>query len=277
LGVEVGFKLSVAAKNPSGFSRMALVEMLPTRRLYLQDGHCFEADATIVAVRENAIAVDRTCFYPGGGGQPPDQGTMRVRSGETLEIVSAHADADDVIWHDAPAPATVAILGQPARLILDRDRRLALMRYHTVLHVLNTIALRDYSGWITGVQIGVEYSRIDFRVDGFSAATCAELERKVNAVLQENHALVSHYVSEEEFRKRDDLLRTLQTKPPVSHGQVRVVEIQGFDAQACGGTHVRATSEVGRFSIFRTENKGKINKRLYVRLDPVAPPAVASK
>ena len=151
------------------------------------------------------------------------------------------------------------------------------MRYHTVLHVLNTIALRDYNGWITGVQIGVEYSRIDFRVDGFSAATCAELERKVNAVLQENHALVAYNVPEEEFRRRDDLLRTLEAKPPVSHGQVRVVEIQGFDAQACGGTHVRTTSEVGRFSIFRTENKGKINKRLYVRLDPVAPPAVSPK
>ena len=148
------------------------------------------------------------------------------------------------------------------------------MRYHTVLHVLNTIALREYGGWITGVQIGVEYSRIDFRVGSFSAAICAELERKVNAVLGENHALVSYYVSEEEFRKRDDLLRTLEARPPVSHGQVRVVEIQGFDAQACGGTHVRTTSQVGRFSIFRTENKGKINKRLYVRLDPVAPPAV---
>ena len=248
-----------------------------TVRLYLQDDHCFEADAIVVAVREDSVAVDRTCFYPGGGGQPPDQGTMRVRSGETLEIVSAHADADEVIWHTIPSPAPVNILGQPARLILDRDRRLALMRYHTVLHVLNTIALRDYSGWITGVQIGVEYSRIDFRVDGFSAATCAELESQVNAVLEENHALLSTYIPEEEFRKRDDLLRTLEARPPVSHGQVRVVEIQGFDAQACGGTHVRTTSEVGRFSIFRTENKGKINKRLYVRLDPVAPPAVSPK
>jgi len=111
----------------------------------------------------------------------------------------------------------------------------------------------------------------------FSAATCTELEGKVNAVLKENHALVSYYIPEEEFRKRDDLLRTLEARPPVSRGQVRVVEIQGFDAQACGGTHVRTITQVGRFSIIRTENKGKINKRLYVRLDPVASPAVASK
>ena len=117
------------------------------------------------------------------------------------------------------------------------------------------------------MQIAVDYSRIDFKLEGFSAALCAELERKVNIVLEANHALRAHYISEQEFRQREDLLRTLEVKPPVSQGRVRVVEIEGFDAQACGGTHVSSTSEVGRFSIFRTENKGKINKRLYVRLD----------
>jgi misacylated tRNA(Ala) deacylase len=87
--------------------------------------------------------------------------------------------------------------------------------------------------------------------------------------------VTSYYLPEAEFRKRDDLLRTLEAKPPVSQGQVRVVEIQGFDAQACGGTHVSATSEVGRFSIVRTDNKGKLNKRLYVRLDPAEPRVVS--
>ena len=238
-----------------------------TPRLYLQDDHCFEADATVVEVRENSLAFDQTCFYPGGGGQPPDEGSVRLESGEVLEILSARADSDDIIWHLCKSSPPPDILGQPARLILNRERRLALMRYHTVLHILNTIALRDYGGWITGVQIAAEYSRIDFKLESFSAAMCAELEKKVNEVLEENHALKSYYVPEEEFRGRDDLLRTLEAKPPVSGGRVRVVEVQGFDAQACGGTHVHTTSEVGRFSIFRTENKGKINKRLYVRLD----------
>jgi misacylated tRNA(Ala) deacylase len=134
---------------------------------------------------------------------------------------------------------------------------------------LNTLALRDYRGWITGVQIGVDYSRIDFKLENFSAALCLELEKKVNLVLEEDHALRSYSIPEEEFRKREDLLRTLEVKPPISHGQVRVEEIEGFDAQACGGTHVHTTAEVGRFSIFRTENKGRINKRLYVRLEQV--------
>lgn len=112
------------------------------------------------------------------------------------------------------------------------------------------------------------------KLEGFSAALCAELEQKVNAVLGGDHAVTSYYLTEAEFRERSDLLRTLEAKPPVSQGQVRVVEIQGFDAQACGGTHVRTTSEVCRFSIFRTENKGKLNKRLYVRLAPTEPRGV---
>ena len=241
----------------------------PTVRLYLLDDHAFAAGARLLALRANALAFDRTCFYPGGGGQPPDTGSVRLQSGALLEITSTCSDPDEVIWHvSKTSPPPAARLGQPVHLVLDKDRRLALMRYHTVLHVLNTIALRDYAGWITGVQIGADYSRIDFKLEAFSPALVAGLEGKVNAVLAENHPLKSYYISEDEFRARPDLLRTLEVKPPVSHGQVRVVEIQGFDAQACGGTHVRTTSEVGRFSIFRTENKGRLNKRLYVRLDP---------
>jgi misacylated tRNA(Ala) deacylase len=238
-----------------------------TARLYLDDDHCFETDARVVAVEGDRVAFDRTCFYPGGGGQPPDEGSVRVHSGEVLEIISAHADTDEIVWHIAKAPPPTHVLGQRARLTIDRARRLALTRYHTVLHILNTIALRDYGGWITGVQIATEYSRIDFKLDGLSAALIAELQQKVNAVLAGNHALKAYYISEDEFRNREDLLRTLDARPPVYQGRVRVVEIQGFDAQACGGTHVSATSAVGRFSILRTENKGKINKRLYVRID----------
>ena len=239
-----------------------------TTRLYLQDDHCFEAEANVIAMRDNCLAFDRTCFYPGGGGQPPDRGWVKLRGGATLEIVSVHTDGTDTIWHLLKAAPSGEILGSPATLLLDQPRRLAHARYHTVLHVLNTIALREYGGWITGVQIAVDYSRIDFKLDTFSAALCAELEQKVNAVLERGSALKSYYLTEDEFRQRNDLLRTLEAKPPVVQGQVRVVEIEGFDAQACGGTHVRSTSEVGRFSVLRTENKGKINKRLYVRLDP---------
>lgn len=221
----------------------------------------------MVAVSERALAFDRTCFYPGGGGQPADDGTVRVGDDEPLEIVSAHADRDEIVWHLTRSSPAADLVGRPAKLCVNKARRLALTRYHTVLHVLNTIALRDYGGWITGVQIGVDRSRIDFKLDALSAALCEELEEKVNAVLAGDHAVKAYEVSEEEFRARDDLRRTLEARPPVSNGRVRVVEIEGFDAQACGGTHVGATSAVGRFTIVRTENKGRINKRLYIRLD----------
>ena len=226
-----------------------------------------------MAVSGRALAFDRTCFYPGGGGQPSDDGTVRVAGGDALEIVSAHADADEVVWHLTRSELSPALVGMPATLTVNLTRRIALTRHHTVLHVLNTIALRDYDGWITGVQIGVEQSRIDFTLDRLSAALCAELEAKVNAVLAGNHAVKAYDVSEDEFRARGDLLRTLDARPPVRDGRVRVVEIEGFDAQACGGTHVDTTAEVGRFAIVRTENKGKINNRLYVRLDEPAPRA----
>ena len=240
--------------------------MPATTRLYLDDDHCFEATATVVAVAGDALACDQTCFYPGGGGQPPDEGEARLDSGEVLAIFSARADADGVVWHVSRTGPSPDLVGRTALLSVDRDRRLALTRYHTVLHVLNTLALRDFGGWITGVQIGVDYSRIDFKLEGMSPAICAALEAKVNAVLAGDHALRSYSIPEAEFRARGDLLRTLEAQPPVVGGRVRVVEIEGFDAQACGGTHVRSTAEVGRFSIVRTENKGRINKRLYVRL-----------
>lgn len=252
--------------NANGGSPLS-VEAAATERLYLLDDHCFEAQAKVVAVRARELACDRTCFYPGGGGQPADLGRIRLDSGAELVVVGVHADPQQVIWHTTDPAPPPACLGQAALLILDRERRLALARYHTVLHVLNTITLRDYGGWITGAQIATDYARIDFNLGGFSAAMRAELEHKVNAVVAADHSIRSCTLPEEVFRQRGDLLRTLEAQPPVCDGRVRVVEIAGFDAQACGGTHVSTTSEVGRFSIVRTENKGKLNKRLYVRLD----------
>jgi len=243
------------------------MRVAPTDRLYLDDDDCFEAEATVVAAHGDAIAFDRTCFYPGGGGQPHDLGVVALGADQILEIVAVRADADEVVWHESNPSPLPAIVGQRARLTIDRARRLAFARYHTALHVLNTIALRDYGGWMTGTQIALDYSRIDFKLEGFSAGLCAELEDKVNAVLTDDRAVRASYVPQEEFERRDDLVRTLEVKPPIYHGRVRVVAIDGFDAQACGGTHVHSTAQIGRLSIFRTENKGRINKRLYVRLE----------
>jgi misacylated tRNA(Ala) deacylase len=242
-----------------------------TTRLDLQDDHVLGAEATVVAVRDTALAFDRSCFYPGGGGQPFDTGHVAFGDADPLEVVSVHADADGIVWHVCAAAPPADCIGRSARLAVDRDRRSAHSRYHTVLHVLNTIALRDYGGWITGAQIATDYARIDFKLERLTPALCAEIEAKVNVVLAADHRLSASYLSEVEFARRGELLRTLEARPPVVDGRVRVVAIEGFDAQACGGTHVRSTAEIGRLSIIRTENKGRINKRLYVRLDAPDP------
>jgi misacylated tRNA(Ala) deacylase len=220
----------------------------------------------VIAIQDHRFALDRTCFYPGGGGQPSDSGFAILPDGSRVEVESAFMDDEFVIWHACKSLLPQELVGQNITVRIHAERRLNLARHHTVLHVLNTIALRDYGGWITGVQIGEEYSRIDFNLENFSSELCAELESKVNAVLEEGHAITSSTISEEEFLSRPELLRTLDVKPPVIAGRVRVVDISGFDAQACGGTHVHSTLNVGRFTIFRTENKGRKNKRLYIKL-----------
>ena len=246
--------------------RLCRMQSAPTTRLYLQDDHCFESEAMVIAVQGNEIAFDKTCYYPGGGGQPADDGYIILPGGEEIKVKSAHVDKNQVIWHVCESILGEGLLHQVVGLRVNRERRITLASYHTVLHVLNSITLRDYGGWITGVQIGEDHSRIDFNLEDFSAAMIPELEDKVNTVLRSRHRLRSYYIAEDEFHKRKDLLRTLDVKPPVIDGQVRVVEIEGFDAQACGGTHVDNTADVGHFTIYRTDNKGRKNKRLYVRL-----------
>lgn len=242
------------------------MSLSPTKRLYSQDDHCFDVWAMVIAIQGSRFALDQTCFYPGGGGQPADNGFAEMPDGCQIGVETAFMDEDQVIWHVCKTELHTSLVGKRIKVQINFQRRLTLARYHTVLHILNTVTLRDYNGWITGVQIGEEYSRIDFNLENFSAEVCAELESKVNAVMQKGLPIRAHTITEEEFRNRQDLLRTLDVKPPILDGHVRVVEIVGFDAQACGGTHVASTLELGHFSIFRTDNKGKKNKRLYIKL-----------
>lgn len=241
---------------------------MKTGRLYWEDDHCFDADAVVIGLVGEEVLLDRTIFYPGGGGQPADAGV--IRAGENAwEVLGLRADEEGGIWHRLAGPEMPAV-GQPVQLAVARERRSRLTHYHTVLHILNTTVLQHYNGWITGAQIGEEYSRIDFKLEALTPEMCRQIEAKVNAVIAAGLPLRSFFLPEAEFAARPDLLRTLEVKPPVIEGKVRVVSIEGFDAQACGGTHSHTTAELGRFSITKTENKGKINKRMYVRLEPAA-------
>jgi Ser-tRNA(Ala) deacylase AlaX len=235
-------------------------------RLFLDDPYLREFDALVRASAGGACLLDRTAFHPGGGGQPCDRGQLLLGSelgGESLPVGSVHEDADGAIWHavgrDLPA-------GSPVRGLLDWPFRHAVMRHHALMHVVNTVVRDLFGGAITGVQIGPERSRIDFRLEGFTRERLGELEAAVNEVLDRDLEVTASSLPEEEFRRRPDLVRTLNVAPPVVDGAVRVVAIAGFDVQACGGTHVHATGEIGRARLARFDNKGRDNKRFYWEL-----------
>ena len=238
---------------------------MPTKRLYWEDDHQLIAEGVVLAVNDGRLALDQTCFYGGGGGQPPDHGRL-VFDDSTLNVTDIKTDSEGIIWHCCSTPGAPEHVGKKAIMEVDGARRDALSRYHTVLHLVNTIALSEHGAWITGAQIEVGYARIDFKWEGFSPSLCGDMERKVNAHVTADHAIRAYTLNEQEFAARPELLRTLEVRPPVIDGRVRVVEIKEFDAQACGGTHLRSTGSIGAFSITRTENKGRINKRLYVQL-----------
>ncbi|MBI5069436.1 MAG: alanyl-tRNA editing protein [Deltaproteobacteria bacterium] len=232
-------------------------------RLYLEDSYRRGFDATVVASREGACLLDQTVFHPGGGGQPHDRGRLLL-GGEPLPVSRVEEDPEGRIWHEVgrDLPPGAGVRGE-----LDWPFRLAIMRHHGLMHVVNTVAREQLGGVITGVQIGPERSRIDFRLPGFTREQIPAHEAAVNEVLARGLAFSARLITEAEFEGRPELVRTLNVLPPVVDGKVRVVEIAGFDAQACGGTHVHSTAEIGRARMVKFDNKGKDNKRFYWELD----------
>ena len=238
-----------------------------TSKLYLADSYLREFDTNVLAAADGWVALAATAFFPGGGGQPPDRGNLLV-SGLTMQVTDVREDSAGLIWHRVEWDCSE---GDEVRGTLDWPYRYALMRHHGLMHVVNAVALHRLGGTITGVQIGEGRSRIDFRLSTFSRDSIPEFERLVNEEMARDVRVVSRMIDEEEFLRRPELVRTLNVRPPVVDGRVRVVEMEGFDAQACGGTHVRSTGEIGIARIERFENKGKDNKRFYWLLEPGIP------
>ena len=233
-------------------------------KLYLDDPYQHTFDAEIVVAADGWCALSRTAFYPGGGGQPADRGQLVVE-GVPVVVTAVREDEAGAVWHHLGRELAP---GTPVRGELDWPWRYGLMRAHALMHVVNTVARDQFGAVITGVQLGPERSRIDFKLGPFSRDQIPAFEDLVNQVMTRGLALTSSTITEEEFRGRPELVRTLEVKPPVIDGRVRVVEIVGFDTQACGGTHVHATSEIGRVRIVRFDNKGKDNKRFYWEFTP---------
>jgi len=240
-----------------------------TDALYLTDAYLKRFEATVAAVTPEGVLLDRTAFYPSGGGQPADQGRLTVSGGGDLTVTDVRKTSDGILHVVENAP----VVSPGARVVGDVDwaRRYAHMRYHTALHILSGVVYRRIGSGITGNQITAERARMDFSIPGFDRATAEALIEGVNEVVRERRPVTVRSISRADAAKDPTLVRVAQELMPEVE-VVRLIDIEGFDVQADGGTHVANTAEVGVARLERIENKGARNKRLYLTLDPLATP-----
>jgi misacylated tRNA(Ala) deacylase len=234
-----------------------------TEHLYQINSYLREFEAGVIAVEGQAVQLDRTAFYPGGGGQPPDVGELNWDGGRAQAVRVKRHGAE--VWHtlDGDVPAE-GILVQGT---LDWERRYQLMRTHTALHVLCGIVWRDYGASVTGGNMEPLKGRMDFEFETMRKELVAQIEASVNAEIAKGHPVRVAILPREEAFQIPDLIRTKINLLPPQIQDVRTVEIVGLDLQADGGTHVANTSEVGRVRVVDYKSKGAINKRIYIELE----------
>ena len=233
-----------------------------TELLYLRDSYLSEFEAEVVGqdVDQNSVLLDRSAFYPGGGGQLPDQGALW--NGETQYCVTKVKRGNAHILNGDLPPVGCQIRGE-----IDWDRRYKIMRTHTAMHILCGVIWRDYQASVTGGNMDVLSGRMDFEFERLAPEVIAEIERKINFEVEAARAVKIEILPRETAFQIPDLIRTKINLLPESIREVRTVEIVGLDLQADGGTHVANTREVGRIKIAKYKSKGGINKRLYVEVE----------
>ena len=234
-----------------------------TEPLYHTDAYLKEFDATITAVDGNKIALDRTAFYPGGGGQPNDVGTIALGDQNWTVIKVSKQGAD--IWHELDREAPP--IGGVIHGVIDWDRRYKLMRTHTAMHILCGVIFRDYGASVTGGNMEPLKGRMDFEFETMRQEFVKTIEEKINIEVANARPTHVKILPREEAFQIPDLIRTKISLLPPGIPEVRTVEIEGLDLQADGGTHVANTSEVGRIRVTDYKSKGKINKRIEVAVE----------
>jgi misacylated tRNA(Ala) deacylase len=237
-----------------------------TQLLYQTDSYLQEFDALIDSVdaATRAVVLDKTAFYPGGGGQPHDLGTIEV-DGEVFSVEKIKK-AGEVVLHYLGGAAALPSAGTVAHGKLDWTRRHQLMRTHTALHVLCGVVFRDYGAHVTGGDMEPLKGRMDFEFETMRGELVREIENAVNREIQAGRELQVRILPREEAFQIPDLIRTKINLLPPGIERVRTVEIVGLDLQADGGTHVCNTAEVGRVHVTDYKSKGAINKRIYIEI-----------
>ncbi|HUY69329.1 MAG TPA: alanyl-tRNA editing protein [Alphaproteobacteria bacterium] len=239
---------------------------MPAQLLFRDDAYLQTCTAKVMAAGPEGVRLDRTVFYATAGGQPGDTGVMRWNGGEAkiadTRKFRAEGQPDDfshILAEDSTLPAP----GDEVEIALDWDRRYAHMRMHTCLHLLSAL-LREAA--VTGGQVGADKSRLDFNIPE-NPPDKDHIAAELNRLIGENHAVAEQWITDEELAAQPDLVRTMSVKPPTGMGRVRLLRVgDGVDLQPCGGTHVKATGEIGPVEVLKIESKGKQNRRIVVAL-----------
>jgi len=231
-----------------------------TALLFRDDPYARACATTVTAVDARGIRLAHTVFYPAGGGQPGDTGVLRLAGGATVAIVDTQkGEGPDEVIH-VPAPdAALPPAGAAVGAEIDWARRHRHMRFHTCLHLLCAAVPHP----VTGGRIGADKSHLDFDLQG-AAIEKEAIEAKLNALIAAGHRVAPRWVSDAELAANPDLVRTMSVAPPAGQGRVRLLEIDGVDLQACGGTHVASTAEIGPVVVLKIRSEGKRNKRITI-------------
>jgi len=234
-----------------------------TELLFRDDAYSRACSARVTAVDGRGIRLDRTVFYPAGGGQPGDTGRLVLASGAAIDIVDTiKGEMPDEVIHVPAAGAGLPEVGAEAAAEIDWLRRHRLMRMHTCLHLLCSLV----PGAVTGGQVADGRGRLDFDVPG-SSLDKAAIAARLNALIGGAHRVMPRWISDAALEAQPELVRTMSVKPPVGAARVRLIEIAGVDLQPCGGTHVANTAEIGPIAVTKIESKGRQNRRVILAFD----------
>ncbi len=233
---------------------------MTTQALFRDDAYLQSCDATVTAVHDRGIELDRTIFYPAGGGQAGDTGQLCRADGVLVPIVDTRkGEAPDSVVHLPGPGAALPAVGERVVARIDWDRRYAMMRLHTCLHVLSCVVVAP----VTGGNIAPDKARLDFDID-MSLLDAGRIERELGALIARAVDTETVWITDEELDARPELVKTMSVQPPRGSGRIRLLRIAGIDLQPCGGTHVRNIGEIGPVKVLRIRSEGKRNKRVEV-------------
>ena len=231
--------------------------MPPTELLFRAEPYTRSCEATVSAADAEAVRLDRTVFYPEGGGQPGDTGVLRTDDGTVIAVMNTRkGEAADDILHLIDPDSTPPAPGSRVVAELDWERRYRHMRMHTCLHLLSAVI----DAPVTGGQLSAEKGRLDFDVD--TKLEKAAVQDELNALIARDFAVAARWISDEALAAQPELVKTMRVKPPGGQGRVRVIDVEGIDLQPCGGTHVARTGEIGPVIVRKIESKGRHNRRV---------------